>query len=385
MVALKIQTSLYPISIISAYSSPAQDVSTALQEIQEIITSLPEEKIIIGADLNGHSTLWGYKSNDNRGNEVLDFNLANNLYILNKSDAPPTFQRNNSIGWPDLTLCSQSIIDSSINWEVLEDISLSDHRYIQTTIASTIANHFYKRYKTRHGNHPRFHNILGKDIYYLENKIATARNSRDLNDATIILQNSIINACNKTFKIKKQLLLTKPNWWIEKLEMHKKKVRALRKRAQRAPEIEKHCRYQIFKKVKTEYKKHIKQAKTTGWRNFCSAASNPYGKHYKAAFWKLVSPSQIPYLIKSDPKGSLKEVAQTILDQIFPTSAISTNYNLNTSTQPLDPPFSLQEISMIIDNLPSGKAPGIDGIDNLLLKIIYKRFQISSQLSLKSA
>ncbi|KAF8791598.1 putative 115 kDa protein in type-1 like protein [Argiope bruennichi] len=225
VVAVKIQTSSYPITIISAYSSPAQDVSKTLQEIQEIITSLPEEKIIIGADLNRHNTIWVYRSNDNRGNEVLDFILANNLYILNKSDAPPTFQRNNSIGWPDLTLCSQSIIDYSINWEVLEDISLSDHRYIQTTIASTIANQFYKRYKTRHGNHPRYLNILGKDIYYLENKIATARNSRELNDATIVLQNSIINVCNKTFKIKKQLLLTKPNWWTEKLEIHKKKYR----------------------------------------------------------------------------------------------------------------------------------------------------------------
>ncbi|KAF8777628.1 Delta and Notch-like epidermal growth [Argiope bruennichi] len=357
VVAVKIQTSSYPITIISAYSSPAQDVSTTLQEIQEIITSLPEEKIIIGADLNGHNTLWGYRSNDNRGNEVLDFILANNLYILNKSDAPPTFQRNNSIGWPDLTLCSQSIIDSSINWEVLDDISLSDHRYIQTTIASTIANQFYKRYKTRHGNHPRFLNILGKDIYYLENKIATARNSRELNDATIVLQNSIINACNKTFKIKKQLLLTKPNWWTEKLEINKKKVRALRKRAQRAPEIEKQWRYQIFKKEKTEYKKHIKKAKNTGWRNFCSSASNPYGKHYKAAFRKSVFPSQIPYLMNSDPKGSLKEAAQNHLGPDFPSPAISTNYNLNTSTQPLDPPFSIQEISMIIDNLPSGKAP----------------------------
>ncbi|KAF8778249.1 putative RNA-directed DNA polymerase like protein [Argiope bruennichi] len=79
--------------------------------------------------------------------------------------------------------------------------------------------------------------------------------------------------------------------------------------------------------------------------------------------------------MNSDPKGSLKEAAQTILDQIFPSPAISTNYNLNTSTQPLDPPFSLQEISMIIDNLPSGKAPGIDGICNLLLKIIHKRFR----------
>ncbi|GBN34974.1 hypothetical protein AVEN_12168-1, partial [Araneus ventricosus] len=123
MVALKIQTSSFPITIISAYSSPAQDVHTALQEIQEIISSLPEEKIIIGADLNGHNTLWGYRSNDNRGKDILDFNLVNNLNIINKPDALPTFQRNSSVGWPDLTLCSQSLIDSSINWEVLEEIS----------------------------------------------------------------------------------------------------------------------------------------------------------------------------------------------------------------------------------------------------------------------
>ncbi|GBM05438.1 Putative protein in type-1 retrotransposable element R1DM [Araneus ventricosus] len=117
MVALKIQTSSFPITIISSYSSPEQNVHTTLQEIQEIISSLPEEKIIIGADLNGHNTLWGYRSNDNRGKDILDFILANNLNIINKPDALPTFQRNNSVGWPDLILCSQSLIDSSINWE----------------------------------------------------------------------------------------------------------------------------------------------------------------------------------------------------------------------------------------------------------------------------
>ncbi|GBN78314.1 putative RNA-directed DNA polymerase from transposon X-element [Araneus ventricosus] len=93
-----------------------------------------------------------------------------------------------------------------------------------------------------------------------------------------------------------------------------------------------------------------------------------------AAFRKSVFPSQIPYLINGDPKGSLQEAAQNILDQIFLSPAISTNYNLTTSTQPSDPPFSPQEISAVIEHLPSGKAPGIDGIDNLLIKIIHKRF-----------
>ncbi|GBL99063.1 putative RNA-directed DNA polymerase from transposon X-element [Araneus ventricosus] len=231
--------------------------------------------------LNRHNTLWGYISNDNRGKDNLDFILANNLNIINKPDALPTFQRNNSVGWPDLTLCSQSLIDSSINLEVLEEISLSDHRYIETTVASTVANQFYKRYKTCHGNHLRFLNILGKEIYHLERK----------------------NPFSASLKAKRSL----PSVW-------------------------------------------------------------------ETAFRKSVFPSQIPYLINGDPKGSLREAAQNILDQIFFSPAIPTNYNLTTSTQPPDPPFSPQEISAVIEYLPSGKAPGIDGIDNLLIKIIHKRF-----------
>ncbi|GBM93271.1 hypothetical protein AVEN_168037-1 [Araneus ventricosus] len=86
MVALKIQTILFPITIISAYTSPAQNVHTTLQQIHEIISSLPEQKIIIVADLNGHNTLWGYRSNDNRGKVILDFILANNSNIINKPD-----------------------------------------------------------------------------------------------------------------------------------------------------------------------------------------------------------------------------------------------------------------------------------------------------------
>ncbi|GBN90551.1 Putative protein in type-1 retrotransposable element R1DM [Araneus ventricosus] len=146
-------------------------------------------------------------------------------------------------------------------------------------MASTAANKFYKSYKTRHVNHLIFLNILGKEIDNLERKIMAARNSRELDKATIELQTLMINACYKSFKIKKQLLITKPNWWAEQLEIHKKKVRALRRRAQWVVENETQAR---------------------------------------------------------DPKGSLQEAARNILDQIFLSPAILTNYNVTTSTQPPD-------------------------------------------------
>ncbi|GBN53010.1 hypothetical protein AVEN_175100-1 [Araneus ventricosus] len=87
------------------------------------------------------------------------------------------------------------------------------------------------------------------------------------------------------------------------------------------------------------------------WRTFCSAASHPYGKQYKAAFRKSVFSSQIPYLVNGDPKGSLQEAAQNILDQLFLSPAIPTNYKLTTSTQPPDPPFFSQEISASTNSL----------------------------------
>ncbi|GBM11259.1 Retrovirus-related Pol polyprotein from type-1 retrotransposable element R1 [Araneus ventricosus] len=221
MVALKIQTSSFPITIISAYSSPAQNVHTTLLEIQEIISSLPEEKIIIGADLNGHNTLWGYRSNDNRGKDILDFILANNLNIINKPDALPTFYRNNSVGWPDLTLCSQSLIDSSINWE-----------------------------------------------------------------------------------------LSLPSVWDA----------------------------------------------------------------VQGGVSKISFPISNPVLDKRRPKGKSARGSTKNPGPDFPFPCIPTNYNLTTATQPPDPPSSPQEISAVIEHLPAGKAPGIDGIDNLLIKIIHKRF-----------
>ncbi|GBN99318.1 hypothetical protein AVEN_184966-1 [Araneus ventricosus] len=137
-VAVKIQTGQQPTTFISAYSSPYSNIQETLLEIQEIISSLPREKIFIGADLNGHNTLWGYSDVNSRGTAIEEFILANNLFINNSSDAPPTFTRNSSKGWPDLSLCTQQMIGEIANWEVLEEPSLSDHHYIEITIDSSV-------------------------------------------------------------------------------------------------------------------------------------------------------------------------------------------------------------------------------------------------------
>ncbi|GBM71873.1 hypothetical protein AVEN_229368-1 [Araneus ventricosus] len=140
-VAIKIHLDDSPLTVISAYSSPYAEIQQTLQELREVKASIKKEHILLSADLNGHNSLWGYESNDTRGNEILDFILANELFILNNPDSPPTYVRHQSKGWPDLTLCSEAIAKLNPKWEVLDIPTMSDHNYILTTFTSNSLNY----------------------------------------------------------------------------------------------------------------------------------------------------------------------------------------------------------------------------------------------------
>ncbi|GBM83753.1 hypothetical protein AVEN_189714-1 [Araneus ventricosus] len=56
---------------------------------------------------------------------------------------------------------------------------------------------------------------------------------------------------------------------------------------------------------------------------------------------------------------------------MFPAPDSPTNYSQFSNNTKDDPPFSGPEVSYVIKNIPSGKAPGLDGIDYLVIKILH--------------
>ncbi|GBN55188.1 hypothetical protein AVEN_214260-1 [Araneus ventricosus] len=131
-------------------------------------------------------------------------------------------------------------------------------------------------------------------------------------------------------------------------------------------------RGKLHYKEKQKFKLHVKRAKEMGWRKFCTTASKPYGKHYKAAFRKMIFSTQIPLHFDKDPKGRLRDMAEDVLERLFdppedPT--IYTEFPISLSNAPF---FNNQEISFVIRHLPVGKSPGYERIDNLILKILHK-------------
>ncbi|GBM96477.1 hypothetical protein AVEN_264016-2-1, partial [Araneus ventricosus] len=110
-VAIKILLKGKPCTTVSAYSSPLEDIEPTLMELQDISEALNNGQLIIGADLNGHYTSWGYNDTSPRGRAIEEFLKAKQLILLNTIDDPITFFRTNvTVGGPDLTFTSTNEI-----------------------------------------------------------------------------------------------------------------------------------------------------------------------------------------------------------------------------------------------------------------------------------
>ncbi|GBN56156.1 hypothetical protein AVEN_215306-1 [Araneus ventricosus] len=71
------------------------------------------------------------------------------------------------------------------------------------------------------------------------------------------------------------------------------------------------------------------------------------------------------------PTGGHFTMAENILDQVFLPTKEPTGCNTALIHSPNDPPFTHQEITLVIYQLLPGKTSGHDSIHNLILKIIH--------------
>ncbi|GBN55187.1 hypothetical protein AVEN_214259-1 [Araneus ventricosus] len=113
--------------VLLTYYTPYSNIQYILQDHRGILSLLQKESIFIDAVLKGHNTVWGYKSNDTRGENIMKFILATDLCLLNTQDSLATFLRHRSVDWLDLTLCSHSLLQYAPHWEVLDDLTNRDY------------------------------------------------------------------------------------------------------------------------------------------------------------------------------------------------------------------------------------------------------------------
>lgn len=85
--------------------------------------------ILTGGNLNAKSPIWGAPQEDERGRILSEWLAAENILVSNVG-AAPTFQRGDSKSIIDVTLITEDMVGKVEGWKVLEEETLSLHRYI---------------------------------------------------------------------------------------------------------------------------------------------------------------------------------------------------------------------------------------------------------------
>ncbi|GBN17054.1 hypothetical protein AVEN_63801-1 [Araneus ventricosus] len=97
---------------------------------------------------------------DSRGKQLQEFIAEKHIFLLNSSDSPPTFEHNNRQGWSDVSIVSSDSLAAICEWDVLEEESYSDKKFVKICINSNISSLSSIRFKMAHGDHCKFVNLF---------------------------------------------------------------------------------------------------------------------------------------------------------------------------------------------------------------------------------
>lgn len=369
-VIIQIESMEEVIQLASVYAAPSQNLSEILHKLQEA-NNVDFDNIVIGGDFNGKSFLWGYDQEDERGCQILDFTSAKQMSILNTPDCIPTFETMRSKGRPDLTIISNFLQHKVLDWDVLPDISLSDHKYISTDLGVATNTHENKRFKTKFGNFKKFRKVLPVVLDGLEDMLGEINSPESLDNFTRLLQDRIFQACEKTFRIKKGPCTKTFKWFTKELAIKRNRLRALHRRYLKSDDEEKQVNAEIYKRERAHYKKLLLEQKTQAWKKFCTDEPCAFGKAYKLV--KNVAHQPTPELYadmkQQDQALNMNNMYLNILDKLFPNGeTISPSLPHTTITEPQ---LSVQEITNAVYAVPKNKAPGPDQIDGIILHHIF--------------
>ena len=103
------------------------------------LTDLPtSEKCFVAGDFNAHSPLWdSTQPSDNRGEEVTDWLIENDLSVLNDGSSTRHSRTTGTGSAPDITVCG-SWWSARSQWRVGDEIGGSDHLPLVTTLTCQV-------------------------------------------------------------------------------------------------------------------------------------------------------------------------------------------------------------------------------------------------------
>ncbi|KAH8292675.1 hypothetical protein KR054_001639, partial [Drosophila jambulina] len=252
--------------LLAASCYMAHDRTAPPEELRSVVEASPnDQQLIVGADANAHHCVWGSPDINDRGESLLDFIITTNLSIANVGEEH-TFVGPTSSNVLDLTLVRGQVTIVS-EWRVLERLSFSDHKYIQ------FQYEFEHSLKPAVFRNPRNTN-WGKFKKTITTKLSASpgrvKSAEDIEKSLETLSKELLDAYHASCPISEARKRTKPPWWNRDLSFQRNKLREFFKIAKLAKDEVINGEYKVLLR---DYKKEIRKAQRSSWRNFCSIQS----------------------------------------------------------------------------------------------------------------
>ena len=202
-VAVKV-TALKTITLCSVYLPPRNHFNFNPKDLQNVIDQLPSPFILMG-DFNGHHTLWGCEDVNNRGQQLEDLILQNDLILFNDKSHTYFHSASGTFTSIDLTLSSPSLF-LNFSWKVGSDPCGSDHFPILLENDGPPSLERVQRWKLAKANWDQFQHLCSTNLH--QSSIADADDPMSL--FTSILKDIAEETIPKTSAVPKRFNKTGP-------------------------------------------------------------------------------------------------------------------------------------------------------------------------------
>lgn len=342
------------------------------------------KEVIIAADCNAKNERWGSKSNNVRGEKLMDWIKEVDLMLLNNGTTP-TFvpdplepdKRFSSI---DITLATPMIAKLLNNWEVLTDNSYSDHRWIQFDM-SVLVNEGGPIRSKRATDWRKFMRIMAKsDAFKKLSKLEYNLNIEELDDAAQEFMVAIMAAYHKSSKKRKKPIYKKQPWYNAKLLNLRREMRQAYRGSTKAPNREE-LRIEA-RRLKYKYFRACNKARRRSWRDMIADLEETKDIARMQKFMEHGASNKISSIMKED--GSYTTNASETQNELMKThfiGAITVEDNeewreelpeqLQLSEEEINDILEATSIEIIdwaISSFSPFKSPGDDGVFPALLQ-----------------
>jgi len=355
------------VTIYACYWSPNTEFTQFIDFLDRLEASIRTANgmVIVAGDFNAKSPEWGDHREDAKGRALADWAASLSLTPCNLGDKP-TFSRvyNGGVSRShiDITFVSESSAQLVREWKVLDEFTGSLHRYISFELSALAKEPRQQdtadRWAWRKYDQTKLHKFLSGTNF----KIAEITPSSRAKEVGKFLE----EACNSCMPRGAYKGGKKPTfWWSQEIADLRKdclRARIIYKRSQIGQPNPRESDYTNYKEAKKKLRRAIRKSKETGWKNLCAQVeADPWGLPYKIVAKKLMNRRPIPGL---HLPGRLTSIVDTLFPQVpkitWPTTPAGTGF----------PEVTCAEVIDAGQRIPNGRAPGPDGVPDLVIKQI---------------